>query len=104
MTQETVEKPAEKSMAKLAEILRERGVHVVQVIDGHLEDDGFRTALPSISFEAANEQNAVNIADYVAEIGYPVEFLKRVWRYSGIHRSRQPNAVIVLSTTMREDD
>ena len=74
--QEVVETPVEeKNMAKLAEILRERGVNVLQALEA---DDVGPTAL---TFLCEDEFNAAEVADTVIELGYPLVSLSRHWAY-----------------------
>lgn len=84
MVQHTVEKAVheEKSMAALAEILRERGIAVIWTDDS---DEKVNV----IQFRAPSQYHAFEIADIVdAQHGYPPYGLRGHWDYA--FGSRQP--------------
>ena len=75
--QETIEKPVEeKSMAALAEILRERGVRVLQDLE---PDDVYKYR--TFTFLCEDEFEAADIADTAIKNGYPLLSLDRHWPY-----------------------
>ena len=97
--QEAVETPVEeKSMARLAEILRAHGVDVVQVIDGPKELSA------RLVFRCNDEEQALEISDFVFfELGYPLSSLKRSWSYLGNLRTR-PRWAMVFPMTRLDND
>ena len=83
MTQETVtEITTDKSMAGLAEILRERGVAVGQVIEFDADPEFYR-GRGVITYRAATKDDALDVADFMLSLGYRSEFLHCIWRILG---------------------
>ncbi|MCY3544659.1 MAG: hypothetical protein OXH22_11560 [Chloroflexi bacterium] len=97
--QKTVETAVEeKSMARLAEILRGRGVNVIQIIDGPEELSA------RLAFKCDGEEQALEISDFVFfELGYPLSSLKRSWTYLGNLRTR-PSWAMVFPMNRLDND
>ena len=82
MTQKTFAKPAEKSMPKLAEILREHGAWVLSCREaGYYEE---KPGLSSILYRYADADpnKGLQLADVVCSHGYDLDTLDGYWHYS----------------------
>ena len=87
MTQDTIEKPAEKSMAALAEILREHGV---TGLIPHEMGDFEMPKRATLIFRCDDPSQALEIADIAIKHDYPLWKLLGVWRYDTAGHRRRP--------------
>ena len=96
MTQETIEKPAEKSMAKLVEILRGRGMWLLNTREvGFYEDDPMRS---EIMFECEKHLDIHELADIaMANVSDELIGIRCLWSYRDGKQSDLPCWVLIFN-------
>lgn len=87
----------DKSMAALADILRQNGVEVGQVCEAN--SDPIMSSRSEIIFYA-DKDAAQRAADLALELGYPLIFLECIWQVIGGVLRRDTERWIMIFTTL----
>ena len=90
---EPIAETREKSMAALAEILRENEVRVIQVIEPWVSNPA------RITFNCDSDSDALEIAEIPLEHGYRVSGLSHVWPFIRLAPSRSYWVMYLMSSS-----